>query len=470
MKKRPTSKARKPSASQRSKERGENNLQRLNKILAGAGLGSRRQVEELITQGRVEIDREVVTDLACKVDPNQVSIKVDGSAIKRFRPVYFALNKPSGVLSTNKDPSGRLRVIDFVPDSDRVFCVGRLDRSSEGLILLTNDGDLAQQLAHPKFGVQKTYFVVVQGTLEEADLQKLRKGVYLAEGIARVDGATIRKHRKGCTEIEIVLSEGKNREIRRILARAGHKVVVLRRLAIGPLRLGQLPVGASRQLTASEVNALYVAAETARNPKSRSTRPAGNQPTRKTRKISEKENSLSEDTLDSSLNDNIDLKQWDTQEPLLLGKPVNLDDESDAIDVDVPARLKHQGGIGAVLGSDDDDEFFSDLGDEFLLVNEDDDEDSEPLVPTQQRAYGGKRFGDKRKTQLRQADPKKTSAKGSRGKSKVRNQARASGNPRTKGTKRATSKGPVDGLRSSRTNKSNSRSLPKKAAAKKRRG
>lgn len=241
--------------------------QRLNKILAAAGLGSRRKVEELIEQGRVQIDGDIVTDLSCRVEPDQVKIKVDGQLLKRSRPVYYALNKPPGVLSTNYDPSGRMRVIDLVPDRDRVFSVGRLDQSSEGLMLLTNDGDLAQRLAHPRFHIQKSYFVVVAGQMSEDELNKLRKGVYLAEGMARIDGATIKRVRKGCTELEIVLSEGKNREIRRILARAGHKVVLLRRIAIGTLRLGQMPVGASRTLTSAEVKALYVASDPANRAK-----------------------------------------------------------------------------------------------------------------------------------------------------------------------------------------------------------
>ena len=236
-------------------------LQRLNKILAGAGLGSRREVEELIVQGRVEVDREIITDLSFKADPAEAKIKLDGQVVKAFRPVYFMLNKPKGVLSTNKDPSGRMRVVDLVPDRDRVFSVGRLDKSSEGLMLLTNDGELAQKLAHPKYRVQKTYFVVVSGVMTNEELAKLKKGVYLAEGFARIDGATIRKQKKASTEMEIVLSEGKNREIRRILARAGHKVVVLRRIAIGTLRLGQLPVGASRELSPTEVKALYATTE-----------------------------------------------------------------------------------------------------------------------------------------------------------------------------------------------------------------
>ncbi len=241
--------------------------QRLNKVLAAAGLGSRRKVEELIEQGRVQINGDIVTDLSCKVEPDQVKIKVDGQLLKRSRPVYYALNKPPGVLSTNYDPSGRMRVIDLVPDRDRVFSVGRLDQSSEGLMLLTNDGDLAQRLAHPRFHIQKSYFVVVAGQMTEDELNKLRKGVYLAEGMARIDGATLKRVRKGCTELEIVLSEGKNREIRRILARAGHKVVLLRRIAIGTLRLGQMPVGASRTLTTAEVKALYVASDPANRAK-----------------------------------------------------------------------------------------------------------------------------------------------------------------------------------------------------------
>lgn len=241
-------------------------LQRLNKVLAAAGFGSRREVEELIVQGRVEVDREIVTDLSRKIDPRQSSLKVDGQQIKKLRPVYFMLNKPKGVLSTNKDPSGRMRVVDFVPDNQRVFSVGRLDKSSEGLMLLTNDGELAQRLAHPKYGVQKTYFVVVAGIMTREELAKLHKGVYLAEGFARIDGATIRKQRKASTELEIVLSEGKNREIRRILARAGHKVLLLRRIAIGPLRLGQLPVGASRLLTPNEIKALKAYSSQSRQP------------------------------------------------------------------------------------------------------------------------------------------------------------------------------------------------------------
>ncbi len=251
--------------------------QRMNKLLAAAGYGSRRECESLITSGRVEVDGQTVTELGTKVDPEVSVVKVDGTVLKRFRPVYFVLNKPPGVLCTNKDPSGRMLAIDLIPTRERVFSVGRLDRASEGLILLTNDGELAQRLAHPRYGVQKTYFATVQGEITHEDMANLRKGVYLSDGFARVDGVKLRRQRKGCAELEIVLSEGKNREIRRVLARLGHKVLSLRRLAIGSLRLGTLPVGASRELAREEISSLYALASAGRKAK-RKRKPA-NSPT-----------------------------------------------------------------------------------------------------------------------------------------------------------------------------------------------
>ncbi len=235
--------------------------QRINKLLAAAGLGSRRQVDELITDGRVEIDGKTVTQVGVKVDADTAKISVDGEPLKRHRPLYFAVHKPAGVLCTNRDPEGRPRVIDLVPGQNRLFPVGRLDSSSTGLILLTNDGELAQRLAHPRNSVPKSYYVVVAGQVEMDSMRRLQRGIYLAEGFARVDGAKIRRVRKGCTEIEITLSEGKNREIRRVLARLGHKVITLRRLAIGPLRLATLPEGSYRPLSQEEVVQLYNAVE-----------------------------------------------------------------------------------------------------------------------------------------------------------------------------------------------------------------
>lgn len=320
--------------------------QRLNKVLAAAGLGSRRKVEDLIEQGRVQIDGDIVTDLSCKVEPDQVKIKVDGQLLKRSRPVYYALNKPPGVLSTNYDPSGRMRVIDLVPDRDRVFSVGRLDQSSEGLMLLTNDGDLAQRLAHPRFHIQKSYFVVVAGQMTEDELNKLRKGVYLAEGMARIDGASIKRVRKGCTELEIVLSEGKNREIRRILARAGHKVVLLRRIAIGTLRLGQMPVGASRTLTSAEVKALYVASDPANRAKriaakdaSSPGKPAGGKSLANKKKLPNRWK-----------------KNDDDEDDDLLSRAVNHSDKDHAgdHDSDFVGDFSGTGGRGSVLAFEDE--------------------------------------------------------------------------------------------------------------------
>lgn len=241
--------------------------ERLQKVLAAAGVASRRECEELIREGRVEVDRQVVTELGTRVDPEQQEIRVDGEALPRQRPVYFAVNKPSGVVSTSRDPEGRPRVIDLLPaGTPRVFCVGRLDRSSEGLILVTNDGELAQGLTHPRHGVEKVYHVQVAGRLEEEHLQQLRRGVRLAEGYAHAKYARIKGRRHRSTIVEMVLDEGRNREIRRLLARVGHKVQRLIRVAVGPVRLGDLPAGAVRPLAPREVEALRRAIAGGRRP------------------------------------------------------------------------------------------------------------------------------------------------------------------------------------------------------------
>jgi 23S rRNA pseudouridine2605 synthase len=232
--------------------------QRLQKILAAAGLGSRRQCEELITAGRVEVDRRVVTELGVRVDPAGQEIRVDGQKLPKPSLHYYAVHKPPGVLSTNRDPSGRRRVIDLLPPGRvRLFTIGRLDLNSEGLILVTNDGELANRLTHPRYGVRKTYRVQVAGRPDRDVLMKLRRGVHLAEGTARVEQIRIQSHHKESTVLELVLREGRNREIRRILARLGHKVMRLIRIAVGPIRLGNLPPGASRPLSREEVAALW---------------------------------------------------------------------------------------------------------------------------------------------------------------------------------------------------------------------
>lgn len=246
-----------PGAKPQVGEPTTSSLERLNKVLATAGFGSRRNCDEMITAGRVEIDRQVVTELGRRVDPSAHDIRVDGTPLRTARRLYFAVHKPQGVLSTNRDPAGRTLVIDLVPaGGQRVYTVGRLDQSSEGLILVTNDGDLAERLAHPRYGVEKTYQVLVVGQPEPEVLSQLRHGIQLAETRVQARRVTIKSQKPQSTVLEIVLTEGRNREIRRMLARTGHKVLRLKRIAIGPLRLGKIPSGASRRLTSQEVDML----------------------------------------------------------------------------------------------------------------------------------------------------------------------------------------------------------------------
>ena len=235
--------------------------ERLQKVLAAAGVASRREAETLILEGRVEVDGQMVTELGTRVDRRQQEIFVDGEPLPRPKLVYFAVNKPEGVVCTANDPSGRPRVTDLLPpDAGRVFNVGRLDMSREGLILMTNDGELANQLTHPRHGVQKIYDVQVAGLPDPQVLVQLRKGMHLAEGFARVVNVRIKNRKKNSTILEMILDEGRNREIRRLLARVGHKVQRLTRVAVGPIRLGQLPRGAFRPLTHEEVRKLKSAA------------------------------------------------------------------------------------------------------------------------------------------------------------------------------------------------------------------
>lgn len=237
-----------------ARENEADSPRRLQAVLAAAGIGSRRQCEELIVAGRVEVDGQVVRELGVKVDPARQQVRLDGVNLPRPKLVYYAVNKPPGVVCTNFDPSGAPRVIDLLPPSDEhVYTVGRLDKSSEGLILVTNDGALADLLTHPRYGVEKTYQVLVAGVPSSDVLRQLREGVHLTEGVARATQVRIRSTRKQSALLEMVLREGRNREIRRVLARVGHKVLRLKRVAIGDLRLKTLPLGGFRKLVAAEV-------------------------------------------------------------------------------------------------------------------------------------------------------------------------------------------------------------------------
>ena len=238
---------------------------RLQKVLASAGFGSRRKCEELITTGLVEVDGQAVSTLGVRVQPDSQQVRVDGVPIKVGKKLYYAVNKPTGVVCTNYDPDGRARVVDMLPPTpERLFTVGRLDRASEGLILVTNDGELAQKLAHPRFGGQKQTRVEVAGSPATEVLKQLRRGVRIAEGLVRADSVQIHSAQKQSTTLEIVLSEGKNREIRRMLARVGHKVLRLKRIAVGSLKLGKLASGHYRPLAPSEVADLMKDARSAR--------------------------------------------------------------------------------------------------------------------------------------------------------------------------------------------------------------
>lgn len=237
-------------------------MERLNKVLAHAGVGSRRHCDSLISAGRVAIDGVRVVEPGARVDPGRQKIAVDNQPVQIERKVYWVLHKPRGVLCTNYDPAGRQRAIDLVPHIDqRVYTVGRLDEDSEGLLLLTNDGDLANKLMHPRYGVEKTYLVQVAGSPTRDDLAKLLDGVFLAEGKVRAKVARRLKSQGQSTWLRIVLNEGKNREIRRMLAKLGHKVLRLRRVSLGPVQLDRLPKGKSRKLSLKEIEWLRKTAD-----------------------------------------------------------------------------------------------------------------------------------------------------------------------------------------------------------------
>lgn len=238
-------------------------MERLNKYLAHAGVASRRQCDELILQGRVRINDVVITNLGTKVDPEKHKVYVDDALVRSEKLVYWVVNKPPGYLCTNDDPSGRPRAVDLIPHVEqRVYVVGRLDEASEGMLLLTNDGDLAFKLTHPRFEIEKTYQVLVAGSPSSQDLDKLLEGVWLAEGKVRAKKVRRMKPQGDSTWLKIVLSEGKNREIRRMLASLDHKVMRLKRTAIGPIELDRLPKGKSRKLTDLELSVLKKLAET----------------------------------------------------------------------------------------------------------------------------------------------------------------------------------------------------------------
>ncbi len=231
---------------------------RLQKLIAGTGIASRRKAEEMIAAGRVMVNGKVVTELGTKVEPGRDHVKVDGKHLSAAQPfVYLMLNKPKNVMSTLDDPGGRTTVRDFLRGvSVRVFPVGRLDFDSEGLMLLTNNGDLAQALLHPRYHVPKTYLIKVKGVLSNEEIKKLEQGVRLEDGIT--SPAMVKKVRKveANSWLEITIREGRKHQVKRMLESVGHPVIKLMRIKMGPLVLGNLEPGEFRFLTDREANAL----------------------------------------------------------------------------------------------------------------------------------------------------------------------------------------------------------------------
>jgi 23S rRNA pseudouridine2605 synthase len=256
-------------------EAGGSPFVRLNKFLASQGVASRRKCDELILAGRVFVDGKVVRELGVRVDPATQEVEVDGQVFKArgARLRYYLLNKPKGVVCTNEERETRPRAVDLITDprKGRIFTVGRLDEESEGLILITNDGEFAQRVMHPRYGVEKTYEVEVFGHIEDDALGKVRTGVHLAEGRTAGARVLIKSRRNDASRLTVSIREGMNREIRRAFARVGHKVLHLRRVRIGPITDRGLKPGRWRELATGEVRALLEGGEHYERPRRRPT-------------------------------------------------------------------------------------------------------------------------------------------------------------------------------------------------------
>lgn len=236
--------------------------ERLQKFLSRAGVASRRSAEEMILAGRVSVNGEVVRTLGEKVVAGRDEVLVDGAPVQPPQRLwYLLLNKPAGVVTTLDDPQGRPTVARFIPEgAPRLFPIGRLDYATTGLLLLTNDGDFAHLMMHPRHHVPKVYRAEVDGVPDSVDLQRLRDGVVLDDGLTAPASASIVEKRGGKAIVEVTLREGRKRQVRRMLSAVGHPVRMLRRVAYGPVSLGQLPEGAVRALRDDEVRGLREAA------------------------------------------------------------------------------------------------------------------------------------------------------------------------------------------------------------------
>jgi len=238
-------------------------MERLQKVMAEAGIASRRKCEEYITSGRVEVNGVRITELGYKVDPDKDEIRVDGRPIRKQQKLYLAFNKPKGVITSVADPKGRKVVLDYLKEiRARVYPVGRLDYDTEGLLILTNDGEFAHLLTHPKFHIPRTYLATVKGEVHGTVLEKLAAGVQLEDGMtspAEVEYYDIDPD-KNETIVSITIYEGRNRQVRRMFEAVGQPLLRLKRISFGPLQLGGLPRGKYRFLTPEEVKQLKDAA------------------------------------------------------------------------------------------------------------------------------------------------------------------------------------------------------------------
>lgn len=233
-------------------------MERLHKILAQAGLGSRRKCEILIRSGHISVDGKRITKMGELVDPTKSKILCDGVPLKKQKKIYFLLNKPRGYVCTNATTSGHPRTIDLLRHIEqRLYTVGRLDKDSEGLIILTNDGELANLLSHPRYGIRKTYRVEVRGRITDDAIRSLKRGIWISDGKTLPTQIKVIRRKYVSSTLEITLKEGKNREIRRILAKVGHPVISLKRIRIGPLKADStLKVGRYRHLRTTEIECL----------------------------------------------------------------------------------------------------------------------------------------------------------------------------------------------------------------------
>lgn len=236
--------------------------QRLHKILAAAGVDARRKCEELILAGAVTVNGRVVDELPAFADPDKDDIRVHGERIKRVNKVYYLFNKPKGVICTNSDPQGRPRAIDFIDTRERIFCVGRLDADTTGAIILTNDSELTNRLTHPRYELPKVYKVTVRGRMDGADVEALKKGVWLSEGRTGRAAVKILRRTNQETMLEISIRQGLNRQVRRTFATLGYKVRSLKRTQIGSIVLKGIPEGGCKPLTGRQIDYLKNATHT----------------------------------------------------------------------------------------------------------------------------------------------------------------------------------------------------------------